>query len=203
MSTKRTIVYFEKGGKEHTDEALRIALEGAKERSIDTVLVATSTGYSGERAAEIFRGSGIKLVFVTHQTGYRGRGVQTLPPETRKRLEQAGRVVTCTDALTGGVDVGMARQVPEKTQPNESMLPFITPPFNTVIANTLRLIAHGVKVGAEIAMMATDCDAIPPGKPVVCLGGSHEGLDSATVVLPAETNRMRSLKIQEILCKPI
>ncbi|MBM3292214.1 hypothetical protein FJY84_06010, partial [Candidatus Bathyarchaeota archaeon] len=62
MSVKRTVVLWEKGGKEHTDDTLKIALEGAKERGIGTVVVSTSTGYVGERAVEIFKDSGLKLV---------------------------------------------------------------------------------------------------------------------------------------------
>jgi len=202
MSVKRTVVLWEKGGKEHTDDTLKIALEGAKERGIGTVVVSTSTGYVGERAVEIFKDSGLKLVFVTHQTGYRASGVQNLPPETRKKLEHYGKVVTCTDVLTGGVELGMGRQRPEKSQPQESMLPSIVPPVNVIIANTLRLLAQGVKVCAEIAMMAVDSDAIPPGKPVICIAGSHAGADTAMVVTPAESNRIKDLKLNEILVKP-
>ncbi len=203
MSVKRTTVYFTQGGKEHTDETLKIALEGAKERNIDTVLVSTSTGFSGERAVEIFKGSGLKLVFVTHQTGYRQPGLQTMPPEKRAMLQQHGIVLTCTDVLTGGVDVGMARQRPEKTQPNELVLPFILPPTNVIVANTFRLFAQGVKVCAEIAMMACDSNVIPREKQVVCVAGSSQGADTAMVVSPAESGRMRDLKMMEILCKPL
>jgi hypothetical protein len=202
MSVKRTTVIFDQGGKEHTDETLRIALNGAIERGIDTVLISTSTGYTGERAVEIFEESGLKLVFVTHQTGYRTPGLQTLPPEKRAMLQQYGAVLTCTDVLTGGVDVGMARQRPEKTESQQFSLPFILPPPNVLVANTLRLFAQGVKVCAEIAMMACDSNIIPSGKPVVVVAGSSQGADTAMVVVTAESNRMRELKMQEILAKP-
>jgi len=203
MSLKRSTILWTQSGKEHTDETLKIALDGAKERGIDTVLISTSTGYCGERAIEIFKGTEINLIFVTHQYGYTQSGVQTVPSEARKKLEKYGKIVTCTDVLTGGVDVGMAQQRPEKTQPNSSSLPYIVPPLNVVIANTLRLFAQGVKVCAEIAMMAADCGAVIQGKPVICVAGSHAGADTAMVIVPAESNRMRNLKLQEILCKPL
>ncbi len=41
MSLKRTTVIFPKGGEEHTEETLRIALEGAKERKIEIGIIAT------------------------------------------------------------------------------------------------------------------------------------------------------------------
>lgn len=202
MSMKRTTVIFEKPGKEHTEETLRVALEAAKERGIDTVVVSTTTGTTGEKAVEVFKGSRIKLVFVTHQSGYRGSGIQLVPAETRKKLEKTGTVVTCTDVLTGGVDVGMGRQRPEVSEPQQGSLPFIVPPVNVLVANTLRLFSQGVKVCAEVAMMAADCGAVQVGKPVVCVAGSHAGADTAMVISPAESNRMRDLKFHEILAKP-
>lgn len=202
MSMKRTTVIFEKPGKEHTEETLRVALEAAKERGIDTVVVSTTTGTTGEKAVEVFKGSRIKLVFVTHQSGYRGSGIQLVPAETRKKLEKTGTVVTCTDVLTGGVDVGMGRQRPEVSEPQQESLPFIVPPVNVLVANTLRLFSQGIKVCAEVAMMAADCGAVQVGKPVVCVAGSHAGADTAMVISPAESNRMRDLKLHEILVKP-
>jgi len=199
---KRTTVIFEKPGKEHTEETLRVALEAAKERGIDTVVVSTTTGTTGEKAVEVFKGSRIKLVFVTHQSGYRGSGIQLVPAETRKKLEKTGTVVTCTDVLTGGVDVGMGRQRPEVSEPQQGSLPFVVPPVNVLVANTLRLFSQGVKVCAEVAMMAADCGAVQVGKPVVCVAGSHAGADTAMVISPAESNRMRDLKLHEILVKP-
>ena len=202
MSVKRTTVIFEKPGNEHTEETLRIALEAARERGIDTVVVSTTTGTTGEKAVKIFKGSGIRLVFVTHQSGYRGAGIQLVPAETKKKLEKAGTVVTCTDVLTGGVDVGMGRQRPEASEAQQGSLPFIVPPVNVLVANTLRLLSQGVKVCAEVAMMAADCGAVQVGKPVICVAGSHAGADTAMVISPAESNRMRDLRLHEILAKP-
>jgi hypothetical protein len=203
MSTKRTTVIFEKGGEEHTEETLKIALLGAKERRIDTVLISTSTGGTGLKAVEVFKGSGIKLVFVRHQTGYPSRGKQMMPPEVREKLEKAGRIVTCTDVLTGGVEVGVGRQRPDKEQPLEAGLPFIVPPVNVIVANTLRLFSQGTKVCAEIAMMAADCDVVGIDKPVIAVAGSHAGADTAIVITPAASNRIRDLKLHEFLAKPL
>lgn len=199
---KRTTVVFEKGGEEHTEETLKIALAGAKERKIDTVLVSTSTGGTGLKALEIFKGSGIKLIFIRHQTGYPAKGKQMMPPEVKAKLEKAGTIVTCTDVLTGGVDVGVGRQRPEKEAALEASLPFIVPPVNVIVANTLRMFSQGTKVCAEIAMMAADCDAVGIDKPVVCVAGSHAGADTALVVTPATSNRISDLKLHEILAKP-
>jgi hypothetical protein len=204
VSIGRKTFIFENPGKEHTEETLRIAMEGAKERGIETVLVSSTTGFTAEKAAEIFKDSNLNLIIVTHQTGYRTPGVQLFPEELRSKLEEQGiRVVTCTDVLTGTVDVGMARQRPAKTEPLEVRLPYILPPTNVIIANTLRMFSQGVKVCPEIAMMAVDSNALDSGEQVVVVAGSHAGADTAMVLVAAESSRIRDVKLQEILCKPL
>jgi len=204
MSIKRATVYFEKPGKEHTEETLKIALKAAKERKIETIVISSTTGWTALKALEVFDGSGLQLVFVTHQTGYRAPGVQLMPDETRRKLEDAGAIViTSTDVLTGGVDVGISRQRPPKEAPLEARLPSIVPPISTVIAHVLRLFSQGVKVCVEIAMMAADAGTIPIDKPIVAVAGSHAGSDTAMVITPATSNSIRDLKIHEILAKPL
>lgn len=204
MNIKRTTVYFEKPGKEHTHETLEIAREAAKERGINTVLISTTTGWTALEALRVFKGSDLKLVFVTHQTGYREPGVQLMPQETREKLEEAGAIVyTGTDVLTGSVDVGMSRQRPGKTAPQEGRLPWIVPPVPTIVAHILRLFCQGVKVCVEIAMMAADAGIVPIDEPLVSVAGSHAGSDTAMVITPASSNRIRDLRIHEILAKPL
>jgi len=204
MSIKRTAVYFEKPGKEHTEETLKIALEAAKERGIDTVIVSSTTGWTALKALEVFEGSGVKLVFVTHQTSYRAPGVQLMPEETRRKLEEADAVVvTSTDVLTGGVGVGISRQRPPRETPLNTRLPWIVPPVPTIVAHTLRLFSQGVKVCVEIAMMAADVGVVPVDRPIVAVAGNHAGSDTAMVITPASSNRIRDLKIHEVLAKPL
>ena len=204
MSVKRSTTYYTKPGKLNTAETIRLSLQAARERGLDTVIVSSTRGETALEALEVFKGSGLRLIIVTHQTGYMASGVQLMPNETRQKLEQAGiQIVTCTDVLTGSVDVGIARQTPSKEAPMEARLPNIVPPVSTIVANTLRLFSQGVKVCVEIAMMAADTGVVPVDKPVVVIAGSHEGADTALVITPASSNRIRELKIHEILAKPL
>ncbi len=204
MSIERKVTYWEKAGKEHTDATLKIALEAAKERGIGTVLISSTTGYTAEKAVEVFNGSGLKLVVVTHATGYRTKGVQMMPDETRAKLKEAGcEVVTCTDVLKGAVSAGVGRQKPSLSEPQEGRLPWIIPPPNVIVANTLRMFCQGVKVCAEIAMMAVDSCAIDSGENVVVVAGSHAGADTAMVVEASESSRIKDVKLREVLCKPL
>ncbi len=204
MSVERKVVYFKNPGKENTNETLKIALAAAEDRGIDTIIVSSSTGYTAEQAVKLYKGSGVKLVIVTHATGYRDRGIQIMPEETRTMLRSAGvEVVTCTDVLTGAVSVGICRQHPEKSESLETRLPWIMPPPNVIVANTLRMFSQGVKVCAEVAMMAVDCNVVPSGKLVICVAGSHAGADTAMVLEAAESSRIRDIKLHEIICKPL
>jgi hypothetical protein len=204
LSITRKVTYWEKPGKEHTEATLKIALEAAKVRGINTILISSTTGYTAECALSIFKDSGLKLVIVTHATGYREKGIQMMPDKLRAKLEEAGcKVVTGTDVLTGAVSAGVGRQRPAKTEPLEARLPWIIPPPNIIVANTLRMFSQGVKVCPEIAMMAVDSNTIPSGSKVVVIAGSHAGADTAIVLEAAESSRIRDLRIQEILCKPL
>ncbi len=204
MSTIRKVTYWKKPGKVHTEDTLRIALKAAKEREIETVVISSTTGFTALKALDIFEDSGLQVVVVTHATGYREKGVQVMEDETRNKLTTQGfKVVTCTDVLTGAVSAGLGRQRPVKSKPQEGRLPWIVPPPNIIVANTLRMFCQGVKVCPEVAMMAVDCNAVKSGSKVVAVAGSHAGADTAMVLEAAESSRIRKIKLHEILCKPL
>jgi hypothetical protein len=71
-----------------------------------------------------------------------------------------------------------------------------------IIAHALRMFGQGVKVAVEIAVMALDAGLIPYGGPVVAVGGTGKGADSAIVVAPQHSTDIFGVKVQEIICKP-
>jgi hypothetical protein len=52
-------------------------------------------------------------------------------------------------------------------------------------------------------MMAADAGLIPLDKKVVSVAGSHAGSDTAMVITPSTSNRIRDLKLHEIIVKPL
>ena len=203
MSIQRKTTIFEKPGKDHTVETLEIALEAAKERGIKTVVISSTTGFTALEALKVFESSGLNLIFVTHQTGYRQPGVQLLPDESRQKIVDAGyKVYTGTDVLTGGVEIGISRPRPPRGDPQPTRMPTALPPVTTIIANILRMFSQGVKVCVEIVMMAADGGLVNPGDKVVSVAGSHSGADTAMVVTASTSNRISDMKFNEILCKP-
>ena len=203
--------YFEKPG-ENTEALLEIAKTRALEKGVKHVVVASTRGYTGVRAAEVFQGTGIEVIVVTHQTGHRGAGVQLLTDENRKKLEEMGvRIVTGTDALTGGVGLGISYSPRPPERPDEATMKMMRtirsftrniPPVETIIAQTLRLFCEGIKVTVEIVLMAADASAIPVDHDVVSIAGTGRGADTAILVRPVNTVHFTQMDIHEIIAKP-
>ncbi len=180
-------VYFDSEGKENTERTLEIAKARADELGIKTILVATTTGETGARAAEFFKG--YDLVAVTHSTGFREPNEQELKEENRAAIEGAGaRILTCQHAF-GGV----GRAVRKKLGTYE---------LGEIIAYTLRIFGQGMKVACEIALMAADAGLVRTDEEVIAIAGTGRGADTAVVLVPANTQTFFDLRILEILCKP-
>lgn len=213
MDNEAITYYFENGGEQNTDKVLEVAKARALKRKVKHVIVASTRGEAGIKAAEAFKDTGIEVIVVTHQTGHRGAGVQQLTDENRKKLENLGiKIVTGTDALTGGVGLGItrsqrtetARPTPETRSTLSLMRRMIStiPPVVTIVASVLRLFCAGVKVAVEVTLMAADAGVIPVDQEVVAIGGSSRGADTAILIQPANTTNFLDLDIHEIIAKP-
>ena len=184
-------MYFEKAGQENTGEALRIALREAGERQIPYVLAASTTGATAFALAEEGRkqGYGGKLICVSHVYGSKENGKNPIPEEDREELKKQG-IILCTAAhALSGAERALSRKF-QGTYPVE------------IIAHTLRMLGQGMKVCVEIGAMALDAGLIPWGQPVIALGGTGRGADTAVILSPSYTNAILDTKIHEILCKP-
>jgi hypothetical protein len=209
MDIEASTYYFERPG-DHADRVLEVAKARALERDVKQVVVASTRGQTGVKAVEAFKGTGIDVVVVTHQTGHRGPGTQQLTDENRKRLQDLGvRVVTGTDAFEGGVGLGITRRQargaarpPRETISMMSYLYPTIPPVARIVASVLRVFCQGVKVAVEVTLMAADAGAIPVDRDVVAIAGTGNGADTALLLRPANTTNFLDLDIHEIIAKP-
>lgn len=180
-------VYFDRQGRENTERTLEIAKARADELGIETILVATTTGETGARAAEFFKG--YNLVVVTHSTGFRQPNEQELEEENRAAIERAGaKILTCQHAFAG-----VGRAVRKKLGTYE---------LEEIIAYTLRIFGEGMKVVCEIALMAADAGLVRTDQEVIAIAGTGRGADTAVVLVPANAQTFFDMRILEILCKP-
>jgi hypothetical protein len=186
-SLEKKAVYFKEAGEQNTDALLKIVKEYVNKEKIDNIIVATSTGETGAKAAKTFKGN--NTVIVTHCHGFQQPGKFELQEEFKKEiLANGAKIFTGTHALSS------AERAIRKT--------FGTLEPLELIANTLRLMGEGTKVCVEITLMATDAGLIPADQDVVAVAGTGKGADTALRIKPANAARFFDLRIKEVIAKP-
>jgi hypothetical protein len=180
-------VYFEKPGPGNTDETLRIAKEWSDRLHVKNILVASTSGATGVRTVNRFTAH--EVIVISHSVGFSQPDVQELLPENRQQIVAAyGKILTCQHAFAG-----VSRAVRYK---------FGTYEIDEIIANVLRTFGQGMKVAAEIVLMAADSGLIRTDNDVIAIGGTDSGADTAVLIKPANVCRFFDMKIRAIFCKP-
>ncbi len=181
-------MYFKESGEKNTEKTLEIAKEEALKRGIRYVVVASTRGNTGKLAAELFRDTGIKLIVVTHNTGFKEHGVQELTDEAKKEIESIGGIVHTGTMVLRGIGSSLRKNLGYSEE--------------QIVADTLRIICQGMKVCVEMAAMTCDAGLVPPGD-IITIAGTGRGADTACIVKASPSNRFFNIKVREILCKPI
>jgi hypothetical protein len=180
-------VYYTRTGPANTARTLELAGARAKALGISKVLVATTSGATGVQAVEAL--DGLSVIVVTHSAGFGGPDTQELSAQNRAALESAGAaILTCQHAF-GGV----GRAVRKKLG---------TYQIDEIMAFTLRTFCEGIKVVAEMALMAADAGQVRTDEPVVAIAGTGQGADTAAVLRPTNAQTFFDLQFQEIICMP-
>ena len=180
-------VYYRQPGQENTARTLEVARRRAKELGIRTILVASTRGETGVRAAQMFQG--YDVVVVSHAAGFAAPNTQQLTPENRTAIEAAGaKILTCQHALGG-----ISRAVRKKWGTYE---------IDEIVAQTLRIFGEGTKVCVEISLMAADAGLVKVGEPCIAIAGTGRGADTAVVLAPAHVQQFFDVRVMEVLAKP-
>jgi hypothetical protein len=191
MSTgvEKSVFYFDKKGPHNTEKTLEIALAGCKARGIGKIVVASSRGNTALKLRETAERA-LDVIAVTYGAGSRYvDDIEAFNQNADKLSEDGIRIVRGIQALSGT----------ERAFETKYKCPFI--PLN-IVADTLRMFCHGVKVCVEIAVMAAEHGYISPDEEVVAIAGSHHGADTAVVLKPAYAADMFKTRIRQILCMP-
>lgn len=184
---EKKTVYFKATGVKNTDLLLKIVKNYAEKEEINDIVVASTTGETGAKAAKMFKPKNV--VVITHHFGFREPGKTELISENRKEiLANGAKIFTGTHALSS-LERAIRRD-------------FGTLQTLELIANVLRLMGEGTKVCVEITLMAADAGLIPVDKDVIAIAGTGRGADTALRIKPANTARFFDLKIKEIIAKP-
>ena len=186
---RKFITYFDNEGNDYTDElilAVKDKLEVSKD--IKRVLIASA---SGESALKLYDAVGdcVEIINVTHHMGFSGANESDISDEMIEKLEGVGiKTYFGCHAFSGA-----ARGVTNKYGGYSPL---------DVVADTLRMFSHGIKVGAEISIMAADAGLIPVGEEIIAIGGRGHGVDSAVILTPVNAKNLFDLKIKEIIAMP-
>lgn len=187
---RKFITYFEEQGNDYTDELIKVVadkLETAKD--IKRVLIASSTGESALKLYAAIDDADIEIINVTHHMGFKEENVADISDEMVKKLERVGiKTYIGAHAFSGA-----ARGVTNKYGGFSPL---------DVVADTLRMFSHGIKVSAEISIMAADAGLVPVGEKIIAIGGRGHGVDSAVILSPVNAKNLFDLKFHEIIAMP-
>lgn len=179
--------YWEKAGKQNTEETMNLAIRRGRQLKIQYYVVASCSGQTTKCLLK--KGKNIHIISVAHEAGFRTAGESELKANTAAILKEHGVSILTTTHFFGG----LGRAIRFKfggLEPAE------------LAANTLRILGQGVKVCVEIAIMALDAGLIPYNKEIVSIGGTGTGADTAIVCVPQHGKDFFSFDVREIICKP-
>jgi hypothetical protein len=189
---QKSICYFEAPGPANTADAIRFAIARAQELGIKKIVVASTSGDTAIKCFNALRGTGLRLVVVTHVVGFSKPGEWEFDEKTADSLQKNGvRIVTGTHALSG-LERALSRS--QKVTGGSR---------TEAIAEALRrVVAVGLKVAVECVLIAADNGAVRVDEEVVALGGTYSGADTVCVIRPAHTASFFDLQVREIVAMP-
>lgn len=187
---RKFITYFEKQGEDYTDDLIRSVKDKVESSDdIKRILIASSTGKSALKLYDALDEFDVEIINVTHHMGFSGENESDISEEMVKKLEKVGiRTYLGAHAFSGA-----ARGVTNKYGGYSPL---------DVVADTLRMFSHGIKVSAEISIMAADAGLVPVGEKIIAIGGRGHGVDSAVILTPVNAKDLFNLKFHEIIAMP-
>ena len=186
---RKFITYFENEGNDYTDElimAVKDKLDVAD--NVNNIIIASSSGESALKLSDAV-GDNINIINVSHNVGFSGANECDISEDMIKKLEDHGiKTFLGSHAFSGA-----ARGVTNKYGGYSPL---------DIVADTLRMLSHGVKVACEISIMAADAGLVPVGEEIIAIGGRGHGVDTAVILTPVNSKDLFDLKIKEIIAMP-
>jgi len=189
MITKE-ITYFDEPGAQNTERVIPAVKKRIQQGDIQHVVVASTSGATALQTWKGLQGSNVSIICVGEHYGYWGDDEQRLTAAMRQELESKGISVFFGSHALSGVGRSISNR-------------FKGISHTEIIAYTLRQFGEGLKVCVEIAIMAADAGLIPTDRPVIAMGGTSKGADTAIVLRAAHMNNYFDLEIREIIAKPL
>ncbi len=179
----------------NTNSLLKIVKNRCTDVGPKTVVIASETGRSAMKALDIFKGSGIRIVVVTHYPA-KTWGPKGDIPIGLKRNEYRRNLKKLLDSNVTVVQGTRPFAPPSRTLNWDSSL-------EGILDKTLELFGAGTKIAIEAAIMATDAGELSEDDEVISCGGTFKGLDTALLVKTTYSmNFFKKFEVKEIIAKP-
>lgn len=186
---QRTVTYFEKPGPENTLRCLDIVRGAIRDFNYRHIVVASTTGSTGQLFAEALKDNDVNLVIITHSYGFKEPNSLEMPDTIKEKIQASGARLYTGTMITHSLETALSSKF-------GGLYPTL------VVAQALRRFGEGPKVCCEIVMMAADAGLIPEGEEIIAVAGTGRGADTVMVLHSATSKRFLDLKVLEILAKP-
>jgi hypothetical protein len=183
VKLEKKIVYFEKAGKINTDDTLRVAEKRALDLGLTNIVLATSRGYTAERAIELYKDSKLKVIVM-------GTNRETISKDLVQNLE------------IKNIPLRFCNEI-EYIYPDHMRNAFrkISEGFKVCMEICMAAVHEGlIPEGKEVV-------AVAGTSPLGFDGGG--GADTAVVLIPKSPEnflivpeKAKRREIKEIICKP-
>jgi len=181
------ITYFDTPGKQNTDSVLEIVKTRAQELGINTVVVASYRGYTAEKAVKVL--NGLKIIVIGGFLDPNEQNLSETFSQGDEDLIKSKATVLVATHLFAGINRAVRKRF-DTSSPGE------------IIAQALRMVGVGIKVGIECTVMAADAGLVSTDEEIIAIAGTRGGADTAILLRPVTSQDLFELKVKEILCKP-
>ena len=188
LAYQKEVFTMRKSDELDTSEVLDLAEEFARDRDIDDVVVASTSGDTGLVAIKTFDPIEKNLVVVGHSTGFSDQNEQELNEEAIGKIERAGGKVFVGPMVFHNINSAIG----DKEGFSSSDL----------VADTLRLFGQGTKVALECVLMAADAGLVDAGKDVLSIAGTGSGVDTVLLIHSANSKDFFESRVKEVVAKP-
>lgn len=187
---RKFITYFEEQGNDYTDDLIKAVFDKLEANNdIKRIVIASASGESALKLFQAVESFDVEIINVTHHMGFSGPNESDISQKMIGELEKHGiKTYFGIHAFSGA-----ARGVTNKYGGYSPL---------DVVADTLRMFSHGIKVSAEISIMACDAGLIPAGEKIIAIGGRGHGVDTAVILTPVNSKDLFKMKFHEIIAMP-
>jgi len=191
---ERRVLYFEKDYVDHLDSVIEVARKIVNEGKVNYVLVASGTGRSGLKFAEVLKDKRVKLVVVTSPATSPFTRLPEFSQNIRK-LKEMGIPVVQGPYLFDSIAESYTREK------SGCMLTVCS-----IIADTLRLFSQGIQVTPMVSVLAVEAGYVPEDVEALVVAGTKGTINTACLVRTSSAynffNDEKGFCFREILCMP-